>query len=56
MVGGGAKIINAGKRQRILLAMLFLLVVFRVGSYIPTPGVDVKAIIGAVLDMADLFK
>ncbi len=60
-----ARILNV-KELRTKLAITFLLlVVFRFGSFIPTPGVNVQAItdyvnnaqgaIGAVLSMADMF-
>ncbi len=60
-----SKILNV-KELRIKLGITFLLlVVFRLGSFIPTPGVNVKAItdyvasaqgtVGAVLSMADMF-
>ncbi len=60
-----AKILNV-KELRVKLGITFLLlVVFRLGSFIPTPGVNVRAItdfvasaqgaVGAVLSMADMF-
>ena len=60
-----AKILNV-KELRVKLGITFLLlIVFRLGSFIPTPGVNVKAItdyvasaqgtVGAVLSMADMF-
>ncbi|MCD7897685.1 MAG: preprotein translocase subunit SecY [Planctomycetaceae bacterium] len=60
-----AKILNV-KELRVKLGITFLLlVVFRLGSFIPTPGVNVRAItdfvasaqgaVGAVLSMADIF-
>lgn len=60
-----SKILNV-KELRSKLGITFaLLIVFRLGSFIPTPGVNVKAIadyvasaqgtVGAVLSMADMF-
>ncbi|MDR1534675.1 MAG: preprotein translocase subunit SecY [Planctomycetota bacterium] len=60
-----ARILNV-KELRIKLGITFLLlIVFRLGSFIPTPGVNVKSIteyvataqgaLGAVLSMADMF-
>lgn len=60
-----AKIINVKELRGKLLITFLLLIVFRLGSFIPTPGVNVKAMteyvagaqgaLGAVLSMADLF-
>ena len=60
-----AKILNVKELRNKLGITFLLLVVFRLGSFIPTPGVNVKAItdyvastqgaIGAVLSMADMF-
>ena len=60
-----SRILNV-KELRYKLGITFLLlIVFRLGSFIPTPGVNVKAItdyvasaqgtVGAVLSMADMF-
>ena len=60
-----AKILNVKELRNKLGITFLLLVVFRLGSFIPTPGVNVKAItdyvssaqgaVGAVLSMADMF-
>ncbi|MDR1520955.1 MAG: preprotein translocase subunit SecY [Planctomycetota bacterium] len=60
-----ARILNV-RELRVKLGITFLLlIVFRLGSFIPTPGVNVKSItdyvasaqgaVGAVLSMADMF-
>ncbi len=60
-----AKILNVKELRTKLGITFLLLVVFRLGSFIPTPGVNVRAItdyvasaqgtVGAVLSMADMF-
>ncbi|MDR1612333.1 MAG: preprotein translocase subunit SecY [Planctomycetota bacterium] len=60
-----AKILNVKELRGKLLITFLLLVVFRLGSFIPTPGVNVSAItefvasaqgaMGAVMSMADMF-
>ena len=60
-----AKILNVKELRNKLGITFLLLIVFRLGSFIPTPGVNVKAItdyvasaqgaMGAVLSMADMF-
>ncbi len=60
-----AKIINVRELRLKLLATGLLLVVFRLGKFIPTPGIDVrtlthfltsqKGVLGGVLSMADMF-
>ncbi len=60
-----AKILNVKELRGKLAVTFLLLVVFRLGSFIPTPGVNVRAIneyvsgaqgaMGAVLSMADMF-
>ncbi|MDR3077611.1 MAG: preprotein translocase subunit SecY, partial [Planctomycetota bacterium] len=60
-----AKILNVKELRSKLAITFLLLIVFRLGSFIPTPGVDVKSItnyvasaqgaVGAVLSMADMF-
>lgn len=60
-----AKILNVKELRTKLGITFLLLIVFRLGSFIPTPGVNVKAItdyvssaqgaLGAVLSMADMF-
>ncbi len=60
-----AKILNVKELRAKLGITFMLLIVFRLGSFIPTPGVNVKAItdyvasaqgaVGAVLSMADMF-
>ncbi len=60
-----AKILNVKELRGKLAITFLLLVVFRLGSFIPTPGVNVRAIneyvsgaqgaMGAVLSMADMF-
>ncbi|MDR3211947.1 MAG: preprotein translocase subunit SecY [Planctomycetota bacterium] len=60
-----AKILNVKELRNKLAITFLLLVVFRLGSFIPTPGVNVQAIteyvnnaqgaMGAVLSMADMF-
>ena len=60
-----SKILNVKELRGKLLATLGLLVVFRLGSFIPTPGVDVGAVthfmssqsgvVGSLLEMADMF-
>ena len=60
-----AKILNVKELRNKLAITFLLLIVFRLGSFIPTPGVNVRAItdyvasaqgaVGAVLSMADMF-
>ena len=61
-----SKILNVKELRNKLGITFLLLIVFRLGSFIPTPGVNVKAItdyvasaqgtaVGAVLSMADMF-
>ncbi|MCL2000142.1 MAG: preprotein translocase subunit SecY [Planctomycetes bacterium] len=60
-----SKILNVKELRTKLGVTFLLLIVFRLGSFIPTPGVNVKAItdyvasaqgaVGAVLSMADMF-
>ncbi|MDR0361272.1 MAG: preprotein translocase subunit SecY [Planctomycetota bacterium] len=61
-----AKILNVKELRGKLVITFLLLVVFRLGSFIPTPGVNVAAItefissaqggaMGAVMSMADMF-
>ena len=60
-----AKILNVKELRGKLGITFLLLIVFRLGSFIPTPGVNVQAItdyvasaqgaMGAVLSMADMF-
>ncbi len=60
-----SRILNVKELRAKLGITFLLLVVFRLGSFIPTPGVNVKAItdyvasaqgtVGAVLSMADMF-
>ncbi len=60
-----SRILNVKELRHKLGITLLLLMVFRLGSFIPTPGVNVKAItdyvasaqgaMGAVLSMADMF-
>ncbi len=60
-----ARILNVKELRTKLGITFLLLVVFRLGSFIPTPGVNVSAItdyvasaqgaVGAVLSMADMF-
>ncbi|MDR2391767.1 MAG: preprotein translocase subunit SecY, partial [Planctomycetota bacterium] len=60
-----ARILNVRELRNKLGITFLLLIVFRLGSFIPTPGVNVKSItdyvasaqgaMGAVLSMADMF-
>ncbi len=60
-----SKILNVRELRNKLGITFLLLIVFRLGSFIPTPGVNVRAItdyvasaqgtVGAVLSMADMF-
>lgn len=60
-----SRILNVRELRNKLAITFLLLIVFRLGSFIPTPGVNVKAIteyvasaqgaVGAVLSMADMF-
>ena len=60
-----SRILNVKELRHKLGITFMLLIVFRLGSFIPTPGVNVKAIndyvasaqgaMGAVLSMADMF-
>ncbi len=63
-----AKILNVKELRGKLIATALLLVVFRIGRFIPTPGIDVAAVtdymsklltqggaMGRVVSMADLF-